>query len=389
MKLLVLLPRVPWPLEKGDKLRAYNHIKYLSKNNEIILCALNDTKVHPDALKNLRPYCSSIHILNISKASIGINLFRAFMKGIPFQTGYFYNRHAQRTINKVIREEQPDHIFCQLLRVAEYVKDQPIPRTLDYQDVFSKGIQRRIDRSPFYLRPLLKEEYRRLLDYEEELFERFDNKTIISRPDRDLIPHPDRDQIHIIPNGVDTDFFQPIDRKKDFDLVFTGNMGYPPNVNAAEFLVREILPEVRKTHPDIRLMLAGATPDKRVTALKSENVTVTGWVDDIRDCYAGARIFIAPMQIGTGLQNKLLEAMAMRIPGITSPLANNALCAKPGTEILIGESPQEYAAHIVQLLNDAAYADRIATAGHRFVLDHYNWEKATAELERVMRGEGG
>ncbi|MFP4472194.1 MAG: glycosyltransferase, partial [Bacteroidales bacterium] len=190
---------------------------------------------------------------------------------------------------------------------------------------------------------------------------------------------------YIIPNGVDTDFFKPLERKKKYELVFIGNMGYPPNVNAAEFLAREILPEVQKSRPSAGLMLAGATPDKRVLALKSEHVEVTGWVDDIRECYAAAKVFIAPMQIGTGLQNKLLEAMAMRIPSITSPLANSALCARPDHEILIGSNPQEYAAHINRLLDNSEYAVQIAEAGYRFVLDNYNWESATAELDLIIQ----
>jgi len=385
MKLLVLLPRVPYPLEKGDKLRAYNHIRFLSKSNDIILCALNDTDIHPEAIKQLAPFCTSIHVLNISKWSIIINLFKALFKGIPFQTGYFYNNAVRKKIRTIIEQEKPDHIFCQLLRVAEYVKDVPIPKTIDYQDVFSKGVERRIDLSPFYLKPLLKMEYKRLLKYEYDLFEIFDHKTIISLPDRDLIPHPDREKIHIIPNGVDTDFFKPMEIEKKFEMVFIGNMGYPPNVNAAEYLALEILPLVQKKHPEARLLLAGATPDKKVQNLESASVQVTGWVDDIRLCYAQARIFIAPMQIGTGLQNKLLEAMAMRIPSITSPLAFSALGATEGKEILVGNSSEEYAGLICKLLDDAPFAEKLAEAGYQFVLSNYNWEPATAELDRIMK----
>jgi sugar transferase (PEP-CTERM/EpsH1 system associated) len=385
MKILVLLPRVPYPLEKGDKLRAYNHIKYLAKNNEIILCALNDTEVHPEAIKNLQPFCKSIHIFNISKFSIATNLMRAFFKGIPFQTGYFYNKKAQQQIDKIIADEKPDHIFCQLVRVAEYMKDKAIPKTIDYQDVFSKGIGRRMENAPFYFKPVFKSEYKRLLKYEHDVFEMFDNKTIISIPDRDLIPHPEKEKIHIVINGVDTDFFKPIKRDKDYEIVFIGNMAYPPNVNAAEYLANKILPLVQKIKPKARLLLAGATPDKRVLALQSDSVTVTGWMDDIRDGYARAKIFIAPMQIGTGLQNKLLEAMAMKIPSITSQLANNALCAKDGVEILVGKTPEDYAALIIKLLDNPAFANNIAEAGYQFVLDNYNWESATAVLEEVMK----
>ncbi|HPE35009.1 MAG TPA: glycosyltransferase [Bacteroidales bacterium] len=385
MKLLVILPRVPYPLEKGDKLRAFNHIKYLSKTNDILLCALNDTDIHPEALSILSPLCSKIYVFNLSKWSIAVNLFKALFKGIPFQTGYFYNTGVARKIKQVIEDEKPDHIFCQLLRVAEYVKDVRIPKTIDYQDVFSKGVERRTAKSPFYLKPLLKMEHRRLLKYEHDLFEIFDNKTIISQLDRDLIPHPDRSQIHIIPNGVDTDFFKPMESEKKFELVFTGNMGYPPNVNAAEFLALEILPLVKRKHPEARLLLAGATPDKRVQHLKSEFVHVTGWVDDIRDCYAQARIFIAPMQIGTGLQNKLLEAMAMKIPSITSPLAFSALGAVEGRDILVGNTPAEYADLICNLLDNEELAQKIAESGYNFVHKHYNWERATAVLDNIMK----
>jgi sugar transferase (PEP-CTERM/EpsH1 system associated) len=385
MKILVLLPRVPYPLEKGDKLRAYNHIKYLAKNNEIILCALNDTEVHPEAIKNLQPFCKSIHIFNISKFSIGINLMRAFFKGIPFQTGYFFNKKAQKEIDRIIVDEKPDHIFCQLVRVAEYMKDKSIPKTIDYQDVFSKGIGRRMENAPFYSKPIFRSEYNRLLNYERDVFEMFDNKTIISIPDRDLIPHPEKEKIHIVINGVDTDFFKPMKRDKDYEIVFIGNMAYPPNVNAAEYLANKILPLVQKSKPNARLLLAGATPDKRVLALQSDSVTVTGWMDDIRDGYARAKIFIAPMQIGTGLQNKLLEAMAMKIPSVTSQLANNALSAKDGKEILVGNTPEDYAKLINKLLDNSDFADKIAEAGYQFVIDNYNWESATAVLEEVMK----
>ncbi len=385
MKILVLLSRVPYPLEKGDKLRAYNHIKFLAKNNEIVLCAINDTSVHPDAVKHLQQFCRSIHIFNISKFSIAINLLKAFFKGIPFQTGYFYNVKARKKINRIIAEEKPDHIFCQLVRVAEYIKNQPVPKTIDYQDVFSKGVQRRIDKAPFYLRPVFRSEYHRLLKYEHRVFDIFDHKAIISRPDRDLIAHPGKNKIHVIPNGVDTDFFKPIEREKDFEIVFIGNMAYPPNINAAEFLAAEILPIVQKSKPGARLLLAGATPDKKVLALQSNSVTVTGWMDDIRDGYARAKTFIAPMQIGTGLQNKLLEAMAMKIPSITSQLANSALCAKDGREILVGTTAEEYAKHILKLLNEPSYAREIGEAGYQFVINNYNWESATAELEKVMK----
>ena len=384
MRIFFLLPRVPFPTEKGDKLRAYHQIRQLSQNHEVIICALNDSVLHHDAIPVLSKMAKAVHVIPVSRITILISLVRSLFSGKPLQVGYFYNKKAERTILGLIREYKPDHIFCQLIRVAEYAKDIPLPKTLDYQDVFSKGVERRMATASFFLKPFLKMEYRRLLRYEHDIFGKFTNRIIISEPDRDLIPHPDRDQIVVVANGVDTDFFHPLERERRYDLVFTGNMGYPPNVNAAEFLVNRILPILNARRPQVRILIAGANPVMRVLVLKSPQVEVSGWVPDMRECYAGARIFIAPMQLGTGLQNKLLEAMAMNIPCITSPLANQALKAREGEEILVADTPESYAEKILSLLQDPALAGQIAANGYRFVHRNYSWAKETRKIEDLI-----
>jgi len=384
MRIFFLLPRVPYPTEKGDKLRAFHQIKHLSKRHEIILCALNDGVLHEDAIPVLKKYVKAIHIIPISKITIVFNLFKSLFSWKPFQVGYFYNRFSAGRVHKLIDQYKPDHVFCQLIRMAEYVKEVPVPKTLDYQDVFSKGVERRLAISPFYLKPFLKIEYQRLLRYEHVAFEVFDNKIIISAPDRDLIPHPEKNKIVVVANGVDTDFFKPMEKQKQFDLVFTGNMGYPPNIKSAEFLVNEILPELTLYKPEIRLLIAGANPHLRVMVLKSAQTEVSGWVPDMRECYAAARIFIAPMQIGTGLQNKLLEAMAMQIPCITSPLAFHALNATEGEDILIARTPDEYVRHILFLLNNPEKSQQIAKNGFDFVHRNFNWDTETEKIEKLI-----
>ena len=390
MKIFVLLPRIPFPLEKGDKLRAFNQIKQLAKRNEIVLCALNDNpKVNEqDAFRALQPYCQSISFIKISKLQILLGLVRAFFKGLPLQTGYFYNRKAAKKINALIAKHQPDMLFGQLLRVAEYIRYKNIPKTIDYQDIFSYGMKRRADIALFITRPIYNMEYRRLARYEAAIFDDFDVKTIISKPDRALFPHEKRDEILIIPNGVDHDFFKPQEREKRYDLVFTGNMSYPPNVNAVEYLANEILPIVWKSRPETTLYIAGATPDPKVKKVASEKIIVSGWLDDIRDAYAQSRVFIAPMRIGTGLQNKLLEAMSMRLPAITSSLANASLGAKPDEEILVGGNAEEMAQHITTLLTDKGKADRLAQAGFDFTNRVYDWGKATEVMEEEMKVVG-
>lgn len=386
MRIFILLSRIPYPLEKGDKLRAFHQIKQLAKSNEIILCALNPTRNinKQKAFSAVQPYCRSINFIDLPWYGRLWNMMLAFFKNLPFQTGYFYNRKAAKKIQSLIKEYNPDHIYCQLLRTAEYVTDIDVPKTIDYQDVFSFGIKRRIKRSSIFMRPFLKMEYKRLIAYEAMLFGIFNNKTIISYPDQQLIQHPEKEKIEVIPNGVDHDFFKPKESTKTIDVVFTGNMAYPPNVDAAGFLINEVMPIVWAEKPKTKVMLAGASPDRKVLSLKSERVTVTGWMDDIRDAYAASKIFIAPMRIGTGLQNKLLEAMSMKLPSITTPLANDALKAKDGEEILIGETSKELAKKIILLLNNNNDYERIANNGYRFVKSNYSWEEATEKLNQII-----
>lgn len=386
MKIFILLPRIPFPLEKGDKLRAFNQIKQLAKNNEIILCALNDNvKVsEQDAFRALQPFCQSVTFIRISKPQIALGVVWAFLKGLPMQCGYFYNRKAANKIDALIAKHNPDILYCQLLRSAEYIRYKSIPKAIDYQDIFSYGMKRRADIASVVTRPVFNMEHRRLARYEAEIFDDFEIKSIISNPDRALFPHERRDEILIIPNGVDHNYFKPMEKEKKYDLVFTGNMSYAPNVNAVDYLANEILPIVWDTHPDTKLYIAGATPDPKVKKVASERIIVSGWLDDIREAYSVSRVFIAPMRIGTGLQNKLLEAMSMRLPAITSPLANASLGANPDEEILVGTNAEELARHIITLLDDEAKAADIAQKGYDYSNRVYDWGKATKLLEDEM-----
>jgi polysaccharide biosynthesis protein PslH len=384
MKLFVLLSRIPYPLEKGDKLRAFNHIKYLSKFYEIHLFCINDSDLHPDANKILLQYCKSVTIVKLSKIKIYWGMIRALFNGLPFQVGFFNHPFIKRMILSKIEEIKPDHIFCQLIRVAEYIKDLKIPKTIDYQDVFSKGAERMSTQASLWMKLLLQLEAKRVEKYETDIFDFFDNKIIISEPDRDAINHPENQKIIVIPNGVDADFFSHYSLPKEYDILFTGNMAYPPNINSVEYLIQQVLPELQKTMPQIKILIAGASPDKRVLKLASENVTVTGWVENIRDCYAKSKIFVAPMQIGTGLQNKLLEAMAMKLPCVSSGLANNALHAIEDAEILIGYSPEDYSSKIIKLLDNPEIYRKIAEGGYQFVHKNYNWDIQVEKLHQLI-----
>jgi sugar transferase (PEP-CTERM/EpsH1 system associated) len=388
MKLLVLLSRVPYPLEKGDKLRAYHLISRLAKNHEVYLFCLSDTPTDPSHIAHLHQFCAHIEVVRIERWRILLKLFTAIFSRLPFQVAYFHHRKAQKRIDEAIRSFKPDHVFCQLVRTTEYVRNQHmLPKTLDYMDTLSKGMERRTENVVFYLRPLFRAETRRLIRYENLMFDLFDHAVIISAQDRDYIYHPYRDRMTVVPNGVDTAHFTPQRLDPHYDLLFTGNMNYPPNIDSVLFLVQKVLPIVRRSKPETSLLISGVDPSPAVRDLARTDarIEVTGWVRDIRSSYAAARIFVAPMQIGTGLQNKLLEAMAMRMPCITSTLANNAVGALPGESILIGNTPEDYAAHILRLLDDPAERERLAENGLTFVHEHFDWDRAADALDGMIK----
>lgn len=390
MKIYVLLSRIPWPLEKGDKLRAFNQIKSLSRNNEIYLCCLNDdaSADKNDAVQKLQPFCKTIEIIDLPKIKILWNLFVAFLKGWPIQCGYFYNSSAHSHIHNLIQRAQPNMLYGQLVRVAPYLQDEPYKKTIDYQDTLSVGMKRREEKASILKRWVFRMEFRRLQRYERDIMDLFDIKTIISDSDRQGIDHSRKNEILVVPNGVDFEHFTKKESSKIYDVVFTGNMAYPPNVDAVAFLAREIMPKVWKIRPETTLCIAGATPALSVKSAANEKITVTGWVDDMREVYAQSRIFIAPMRIGTGLQNKLLEAMSMELPCVTSPLANGSLQAQDGVEICVADSAETYARAILNLLSDEQRAEQMAHNGNAFVHAHYDWNATTEIVEKAMKDIG-
>lgn len=375
---MVVTSRFPYPLEKGDKLRAYYQIKELAESMEVILFSLSDEKVNAAQLAALKPFCKEIHTFKthkwISWINAGLNIFSSK----PFQVGYFYRSSIQRKINKILQNIKPDHIYAQLIRTTEYVKNyHACPKTIDYMDALSKGMERRTKEATLLKKWIFNQEYQRLVQYENAIFEYFEHHTIISQQDQREIFHKKNYEITIIPNGVAKTFFEKPNTEKIYDIVFTGNMSYPPNVTAAKYIVEKLLPKLPE---NTKLLLAGASPSAEIKALENQHVTVSGWVDDIRESYAQGNVFIAPMFLGTGLQNKLLEAMALGLPCITSPLANNALGAIDQEQILLAETETSFINQIRYLLSHPEEAKMIGQNGKLFVKDNYDWKATTQKL---------
>ncbi len=466
VKILVLTSRFPFPLEKGDKLRIYNQMRELARaGHEIVLIALADEPVLDNYLNEIKQFCSRVYVFKLTKTAIFSNISRNILRGIklPFQVAYFFNSTIKNQIKQVISDEKPDHIYCHLVRMSEYVRDVDLPKTLDFMDAFGAGTGRRAAISPFFLRPIWHFEARLMLNYEKKIALQFNNLTIISEQDRARLPISAA-AVSVVGNGVDMAFFSLIDfnkkqletiknnleiiknelfnsnlvlNKKElkvnnsnleinsnelidnelasitnelnafnsnselnknelnlikqnadlikkYDVCFVGNLGYYSNVEAVRYLIKNIFPLLKAAKPDIKILIAGARPTTEIQYLGDENITVLGWMDDIREAYAASRILVAPLMHGIGQQNKILEAMAMHVPVVSTSRVNNAIGAMPETEILVADTEGVFAEQILKLLQSIDLQNLIADNGRLFVEKKYSWAGATAVLEQLV-----
>jgi sugar transferase (PEP-CTERM/EpsH1 system associated) len=383
--IVYLCSRFPYPLEKGDKLRAYHQIKALSEHFQVTLICTSTTNVSETDKAQISVFCSSIYVFKLTYAGLMLQLMWSLFSNLPFQVHYFYRFTHHRNIKKILKAVQPMHIFCQLIRMSEYVKNEHhIPKTLDYMDALSKGMERRIATESQYKKWFFRMESQRLKRYERQQFDYFEHKLIISEQDQQFILHPHYQQIVVIPNGIDESFFQHLNIEKQYELVFTGNFSYAPNIDAAVFLAEEVMPLLKQKINSIHLCLSGANPAKRVLKLASESIRVTGWVQDIRTSYQQAHLFVAPLFIGTGLQNKLLEAMASGIPCVTTDLVNNSLKAEAGKSILIATTATEFVDAILKLLQDEHLRNQVAVEGKAFVKTNFSWDEQGKRLTKLI-----
>ncbi|HUF37601.1 MAG TPA: glycosyltransferase [Anaerolineales bacterium] len=233
-------------------------------------------------------------------------------------------------------------------------------------------------------------ELRRTRRYEAEMVRRFNRILVTSAQDRqallELSDPAAESKIAVLPNGVDTERFFPIDGPSQPDtIIFTGKMSYHANITAVVRFVREVLPLIQAHKPEMRFEIVGKDPARQIRKLgeADERIHVVGTVPDLRPYLAAAAVSVAPIAYGAGIQNKVLEAMACRVPVVASPQAVQALDAVPGRDVLVADDAEAFAGEILRLLGDEALRLRIAAAGYQYVLENHRWEEAASRLEDV------
>ncbi|RKY86259.1 TIGR03087 family PEP-CTERM/XrtA system glycosyltransferase [candidate division KSB1 bacterium] len=388
MRILFLTPRLPFPPVGGDKLRVFNFIKHLSRNHKIALISFI---ADPDEANYLIEYASLLERVKtvlLSKEKSYSNACRGILSPKPFQIHYYYLKKMRQLIFQEIESGKYDLVFVHLIRMAEYVKDlRGVPRILDLTDAISLNYERsvRYRRDVFYLVNLIeKEKVRR---YETEIISHFEKNLLISPVDKNYLSrYTDNQNIEIVPNGVDIDYFQFYDGVFDLNrVVFLGNMRTFPNSDAVEYFCKEILPLIRKELPKVKFHIIGSEPSKVVRKLASEpEVVVTGYVKDVRPFLRKAAVSVCPMRVGAGIQNKILESMAMGTPVVSTPEGVEGIEVNPGQEILVSNSSSDFAQKVTELIQNRALRRSISLNARRLVEKKYTWEITLNQLEHII-----
>lgn len=383
MRLLFVTLRIPFPLLRGDQVVPYQRLRILSRRHEITLLSLYEREDELAGLDSLRPFCKAIHTVRLPKWRSVVNVsLKGPFSSLPLQALYYRSNGFKKLIDELLAENSFDLIHAYMLRVAPYLSNVAVPKILELIDSMQLNLERRVAMESIPKRWLFQEELRRIVHYEREIGEYFDQMIVVSEKDRVLIPSQ---KVTVIPLGVDTDLFKP-NRKESKEpvIVFSGNMGYTPNINAVRWFVEECFPFIQKEAPTVSLIIAGANPLKEVCDLAHCNgITVTGFFKSMPEILAQASVAIAPMQSGSGMQFKILEAMACGLPVVTTTLGLGDIKARPREEICVADSAQEFAETVVALLKSPKTTDRIGRNACDFVMHHHSWENAASKVEEI------
>ena len=394
MKILLVAPRFPYPTRTGDTLTVFHLLKHFSQRHTVDLVSCVDEAPPPEYHAEVAQYCGVVRTVRIPPLRSAFNGIVAVLQGKPLQAAWFASAQVRRAISDLIQEREYDFFYAHTVRVAQYLLDLPVRvtglRVLAMQISMKLNYQRLAcyERNPLY-RLAFYYEASRLGPFERSLAGKFDKTLVISEVDRKAISQDLDDRFFECPHGVTLDDpAAEVEEPEPNSIIFSGNMNYRPNVDAAIYFYREIYPKVRQIIPAAKLLIVGANPDASILKLKDDpGVHITGEVASIYAWLRKATVGIDPLRAGAGLQNKVLEGMACGLPMVVTPVANEGIRATPDVHLFATDDPDEFARHIVRLMQDKDLRESCGKAARRFIEDHWSWEIHFNRLESMLVDE--
>lgn len=397
--LLFLAHRIPYPPNKGDKVRSYHLLRYLAARYAVHLGAFVDDKGDWAFVEELRELCAAVHLVRLNPRLRRLKSLSGLLSGEPLTLPYFRSASMQRWVNEVFEKSPITRVVVFSSAMAQYVTrhlEPDVRSVLDFVDVDSDKWRQYAAGRAWPLCALYRREADTLLSFERKAAAAFEASLFVSDAEAALFRRLAPERAHrVLPvsNGVDHHYFSP-DRlytnpypADEMPIVFTGAMDYWANIDAVRWFAGRVFPEVRARAPAARFYIVGARPASSVRGLaRHTGVRVTGTVDDVRPWLAHARIVVAPLRVARGVQNKVLEAMAMGKPILASAPALEGL--EPGHDLqaIRHDRPHDFVGQALRLLR---HSEPGAAAGRRrrYVRERYDWGRNLSRLEATLERE--
>ncbi len=398
MNILYLVHRIPYPPNKGDKIRSWHILRHLSQRHRVYLGTFIDSAADWQHREILAGHCAGCCFVGLSPRLARLRSLRGLLTGQALTFPYYHSRRLARWVRQLLARQRIDAILVFSSSMAQYVPPAAVadrPAVVDFVDVDSEKWLAYGERHPGPLRWLYRREGMRLRRAEQAIAARFRSSLFVTAEEaalfRRLAPAV-ADRVQVLTNGVDTDYFSPQGHYENPYppggpvLVFTGAMDYWANVDAVTGFVRDCLPLVRRRQPDVRFWIVGARPLPEVQRLAATpGVQVTGTVPDVRPYLAHARLAVAPLQIARGLQNKVLEAMAMGRAVVATPAAMEGIPCPAPLDTLVRPTPAAMAERILELL-PAGRAEALGRLARDQVVARFDWAASLGLLDRLLGG---
>jgi sugar transferase (PEP-CTERM/EpsH1 system associated) len=391
--LLLLVHRIPFPPNKGDKIRSYHLLAHLAERFNVHLGTFVDDPDDWKYVDEVKRLCGETYFGSLKPTTAKLRSLVGLANGRPLSLEYYNDQRMRMWVKEILERHPIARVVVFSSAMAQYAEHvRGARRVIDFVDVDSDKWTQYADDKHWPLSWLYRREGRTLLRYEREIANSFDNSLFVSEAEanlfRRLAPESD-DRIGYYSNGVDTEYFSP-DRTYDspygdgeLPIVFTGAMDYWPNIDAVQWYAQHILPAVRARHPRAVFYIVGSRPSEQVKALaRLEGVVVTGTVPDVRPYIAHARVSVAPLRIARGIQNKVLEAMAMAKTTIVSTAALEGINAEPGREVLLAGNEGHFVDSTSACLG--VCLPEIGAAARRKVVECYGWESNLARVDDLL-----